>query len=90
VSSVAFVGLGAMGARMAGRLLGAGHDVVVWNRTAEAATPLVEFGAELAASPADAAGRAEAVLIMVADPAALEGSPKGPKVSSRESGRRRP
>jgi 3-hydroxyisobutyrate dehydrogenase/2-hydroxy-3-oxopropionate reductase len=79
VSVVAFVGLGAMGARMAGRLLGAGHDVVVWNRTVEAARPLVELGAELASSPAEAAGRAEAVLIMVADPAALEAVSGGPE-----------
>ena len=79
MSVVAFVGLGAMGARMAGRLLGAGHDLVVWNRTAEAARPLVELGAELASSPADAAGRAEAVLIMVADPAALEAVSGGPE-----------
>jgi 3-hydroxyisobutyrate dehydrogenase-like beta-hydroxyacid dehydrogenase len=79
VSVVAFVGLGAMGSRMAGRLLGAGHDVLVWNRTAGSATALVELGAELAASPADAAGRAEATLIMVADPAALRAVTEGPE-----------
>ena len=79
MSVVAFVGLGAMGARMAGRLLGAGHEVVVWNRTAEAATPLVELGAELAETPAEAAGRVEAVLIMVADPGALGAVTEGPE-----------
>ena len=70
--TVAVVGLGAMGSRIAGRLLGAGYDVVVWNRTAEKAKPLVERGATLADSPADAAARAEAVIVMVADPSALE------------------
>jgi 3-hydroxyisobutyrate dehydrogenase/2-hydroxy-3-oxopropionate reductase len=61
-----------MGSRIAGRLLDAGYDVVVWNRTAEKAKPLVERGASVAASPADAAARAEAVITMVADPPALE------------------
>ncbi len=70
--TVAVVGLGAMGSRIAGRLLDAGYDVVVWNRTAEKAKPLVERGASLAASPADAAARAEALITMVTDPAALD------------------
>ena len=70
--TVAVVGLGAMGSRIAGRLLDSGYDVVVWNRTAEKAEPLVERGATLAVSPADAANRAEALIIMVADPQALE------------------
>jgi len=70
--TIAVVGLGAMGSRIAGRLLDSGHDVVVWNRTAEKAQPLVERGAALAASPADAAAQAEAVVVMVADPEALE------------------
>ena len=79
MSVVAFVGLGAMGARMAGRLLGAGHEVIVWNRTPAAARPLVELGAELAETPAEAAGRVEAVLIMVADPGALGAVTEGPE-----------
>jgi 3-hydroxyisobutyrate dehydrogenase-like beta-hydroxyacid dehydrogenase len=70
--TVAVIGLGAMGSRMAGRLLDAGYDVVVWNRTAEKAQPLVERGAEGAESPADAAERAEALITMLTDPAALE------------------
>lgn len=71
MSTVAVIGLGAMGRRIAGRLLDAGHDVVVWNRTPAKAEPLVARGATAAASPADAARRAEAVLTMVADPGAL-------------------
>jgi 3-hydroxyisobutyrate dehydrogenase-like beta-hydroxyacid dehydrogenase len=70
--TVAVVGLGAMGSRIAGRLLEAGYDVVVWNRTAEKAKSLVERGATLAESPADAAAGAEALITMVADPPALE------------------
>jgi 3-hydroxyisobutyrate dehydrogenase-like beta-hydroxyacid dehydrogenase len=71
MSTVAVVGLGAMGSRVARRLLEAGHELVVWNRTAEKAAPLVEAGAVAATTPAEAAARAEAVLTMVADPAAL-------------------
>ena len=70
--TVAVAGLGAMGSRIAGRLLDKGYDVVVWNRTAEKAKPLVENGASLADSPEDAAAQADAVIVMVADPAALE------------------
>lgn len=71
MSKVAVVGLGAMGSRIADRLLVAGHEVVVWNRSPEKAAPLVERGAARAESPAAAAREAEAVLVMVADPAAL-------------------
>jgi len=71
VTVVAVVGLGAMGSRIARRLLDAGHELVVWNRTAEKAALLCEAGAAAAATPAEAAARAEVVLTMVADPAAL-------------------
>ena len=76
---VAVVGLGAMGSRIARRLLDAGHEVVVWNRTAERAAPLVEAGATAAATPAEAARRAEVVVTMVADPAALRDVTEGPE-----------
>jgi 3-hydroxyisobutyrate dehydrogenase-like beta-hydroxyacid dehydrogenase len=71
MAKVAVVGLGAMGSRIAGRLLDAGHELVVWNRSADKATPLVERGATRADSPAAAAREAEVVLVMVADPSAL-------------------
>jgi len=77
VSVVAVVGLGAMGSRIARRLLEAGHDLVAWNRTAEKAQPLVEAGAVAAATPAEAAARAEVVLTMVADSAALRDVTEG-------------
>jgi len=63
---------------MAGRLLDAGHRVVVWNRTPERAAALIERGAVAAATPAEAAGRAEAVITMVADPPALVTVTEGP------------
>ena len=77
MSTVAVVGLGAMGSRIARRLLDAGYTVLVWNRTiARAEEPV---GAAVAASPADAARRADAVITMVADPAALRAVSEGPE-----------
>ncbi len=67
MSKIAFLGLGKMGSGMAGCLVDAGHDVAVWNRTAEKAGPLVEAGARAAATPADAARDADAIISMVAD-----------------------
>ncbi|GLY41557.1 3-hydroxyisobutyrate dehydrogenase [Amycolatopsis sp. NBRC 101858] len=52
---VGVLGLGRMGAALAGALLGAGHDVVVWNRSPLKAGPLLDRGARLAATPAEAA-----------------------------------
>jgi 3-hydroxyisobutyrate dehydrogenase len=69
VSTLAVVGLGGMGSRIARRLLDAGYPVLVWNRTAARAEEIE--GAVVADSPAEAARRADAVLTMVADPAAL-------------------
>lgn len=69
---VAFCGLGQMGAPMATRLLDAGHDLTVWNRTPGRADDLVERGATEAATPAEAAAGAEVVVTMLADPTAVE------------------
>jgi 3-hydroxyisobutyrate dehydrogenase/2-hydroxy-3-oxopropionate reductase len=71
VSSVSVLGMGAMGSRIARRLLDAGHEVVVWNRTPAKAEPLVAAGARSAATPAEAARGAEAVITMLAGPDAL-------------------
>lgn len=68
MAQLAFCGLGQMGLPMAANLLAAGHDVVVWNRTAERARPLVDGGARLAATPAAAAGRAEVAFTMLSTP----------------------
>jgi len=68
---IGFVGLGAMGSAMAGRLLAAGHELHVWNRTAQRAEALRAQGAKVAATPAEAASRSQAVVTMVADDAAL-------------------
>ncbi len=77
MTAIAFVGLGDMGGRMAARLLASGHELTVYNRTAERARPLVEAGAAAAASPADAARGAELAVTMLADPAALSAVVEG-------------
>jgi 3-hydroxyisobutyrate dehydrogenase-like beta-hydroxyacid dehydrogenase len=79
MTHVAFLGLGAMGSRMARRLLDAGHELVVWNRTAARAEPLVTAGARRADSPAGAADGAEVVITMLADPDALRWVTDGPE-----------
>jgi len=72
MTRVAFLGLGAMGRPMASRLLDAGHDLHVWNRTPGKDTELVAAGAVRAATPAEAATDAEVAITMLADPPALE------------------
>lgn len=61
-----------MGAAIAGRLLGAGHDVVVWNRTPRRADELAARGAAVAGEPSQAAAKADVVITMLADPAAVD------------------
>jgi 3-hydroxyisobutyrate dehydrogenase len=78
MARVAFLGLGGMGSRMARRLVGAGHETAVWNRTATKADPLIELGARGARDPADAVGGAEVVITMLATPDALRAVTEGP------------
>jgi 3-hydroxyisobutyrate dehydrogenase len=66
----AFIGLGQMGSGMAARLISAGHQVSVYNRTSSKASALVALGARLANSPADACDGVDAVFCMVSDDAA--------------------
>ena len=72
MTTLAFLGLGQMGSPMAARLLEAGHDLTVWNRTPAKTEPLVTLGATAAATPAEAVAGADAVITMLADPQALE------------------
>ncbi|WP_433378141.1 NAD(P)-binding domain-containing protein [Streptosporangium sp. CA-115845] len=63
---ISFLGLGRMGAPMARRLVAAGYEVTVWNRT-----PRVVEGATVATSPARAVAGAELVVTMLSDPSAV-------------------
>jgi 3-hydroxyisobutyrate dehydrogenase-like beta-hydroxyacid dehydrogenase len=69
---IAFLGLGNMGSPIARRLLAAGHEVTVWNRSRGRAEALTAQGASIAATPAEAVHEAEAVLTMLFDDAANE------------------
>jgi 3-hydroxyisobutyrate dehydrogenase-like beta-hydroxyacid dehydrogenase len=65
-----FIGLGRMGSAMAANLVKAGHDVTVFNRSAEKRRALLELGAREATRVADAC-RGEVVATMLADDAAV-------------------
>ena len=67
MTTVAFIGLGAMGSRMAANLVSAGFQVRVWNRDKTKVKPLTDKGATLADSPAHAARGTEFVVSIVAD-----------------------
>ena len=65
--TVGFIGLGGMGLAMATYLRKAGFGLRVYNRTAEKARPLLELGAVLAHSPAEAASPGGIVVTMLTD-----------------------
>lgn len=72
MSKVAFVGLGTMGQGMVRNLLSAGHEVTVFNRTAERAEAVVDLGAQAAASLGEAVEGADFVMCCLADDAAVD------------------
>jgi 3-hydroxyisobutyrate dehydrogenase-like beta-hydroxyacid dehydrogenase len=72
IERVGFVGLGAMGAGIARRLMDAGHPVVGWNRTKSKAQDLIEAGMEWADTPTELAGRCDVVFTMLTNTAAVE------------------
>lgn len=82
---ISFLGTGLLGSGFVQHLLVDGHEVTVWNRTAERARPLVDAGAKLASSPAEAVAGAERVHLCLKDDgavdevlaAALPGAPDG-------------
>ena len=69
---VGFIGLGVMGAPMAGHLLAAGHELAVWARRPEATAALAARGAHVSATPAALAARCEVVFSIVTSSADVE------------------
>lgn len=65
MSDVSVIGLGAMGQALARALMENGRRVTVWNRTPRKAQPLVEAGATLAPTPADAVGASPTTIVCV-------------------------
>jgi 2-hydroxy-3-oxopropionate reductase len=69
---IALIGAGIMGAHMARRLAQAGHAVTVWNRSADKAAKLKEFGVTLAGSPSAACAGADVVIVMLSNGPVVE------------------
>jgi 3-hydroxyisobutyrate dehydrogenase-like beta-hydroxyacid dehydrogenase len=78
MANLGFVGLGAMGGRMANRLLDKGHTVTGYNRTRSKAQWLIDRGMKWADSPRAVCAAADVTFAMVANSAALEGVSGGP------------
>ena len=74
---IGIAGTGKMGTAMGARLLELKHEVHVWNRSAARTRPLLDQGARSAATPAELAGRCDAVLTILTDAAAIEAVYKG-------------
>jgi 3-hydroxyisobutyrate dehydrogenase len=75
---IGIAGTGRMGAAIATRLVGLGHEVAVWNRTAAKTVPLAAAGAQVVATPEALAARAEAVITILTDAAAIDAAYRGP------------
>jgi 3-hydroxyisobutyrate dehydrogenase len=67
VERVGFIGLGTMGAAMAGHVAGAGYPLTVWNRTPGRAAPLVAAGARQADTPSALAAESDVIVVCVSD-----------------------
>ena len=89
MANLGYIGLGAMGGRMAARLLAKGHSVTGFNRTRSKAQWLVDRGMRWAESPRAVARSADTIFVMVTDSAALEAVALGPEgfVAGLEPGR---
>jgi len=69
---VGFIGLGTMGQPMAGRIMGAGFPLTVWNRTKGKMDEVVKKGAKAAGSAKEVAAQSDVIVSMIADGPALE------------------
>ena len=78
-TTVAVLGVGRMGAPMAARLISAGFEVRIWNRSPQRVLPLVAAGAVRAISPAEAATGADVLITMLPDGPAVQAVMTGPE-----------
>jgi 3-hydroxyisobutyrate dehydrogenase len=86
VERLGYLGLGLMGTPMSRRLLNAGHQVTVWNRSEGKMAALVEAGARRAATPRDLMESSDIVFMCVTDAAAVEEVIFGPASISTAPG----
>jgi 3-hydroxyisobutyrate dehydrogenase len=75
---IGVAGVGRMGAAIAAHLVEVGHEVTVWNRTADKVSPLVDAGATAAGTPAELAAQVEAVITILTNREALAAVYEGP------------
>jgi 2-hydroxy-3-oxopropionate reductase len=78
-TTIGFIGLGVMGAPMAGNLLKANHEVVAWNRSPAPLEALVEAGARAGDGPAAVAAEADVLITILSDDAAVRAVLGGPE-----------
>ena len=78
MANLGYIGLGAMGGRMANRLLEKGHTVTGYNRTRSKAQWLIDRGMKLADSPRAVAEVADVIFVMVTDSKSLDAVSTGP------------
>ncbi len=69
---IGIAGTGRMGAAIAERLMNLGHELTVWNRTADKTRPLAAAGAKIAATPLQLASFSETVITILTDAAAID------------------
>jgi 3-hydroxyisobutyrate dehydrogenase len=72
--NIGIIGTGRMGSAIAGRLLGLGVPVMVWNRSASKTKPLGEAGAMVAGTAADLVRRCDIMVSILTDAAAIDGA----------------
>jgi 3-hydroxyisobutyrate dehydrogenase-like beta-hydroxyacid dehydrogenase len=78
MANLGYIGLGAMGGRMANRLIDKGHKVTGYNRTRSKAQWLVDRGMNWADSPRAVAENADVIFVMVTDSKSLDAVSSGP------------
>jgi len=74
---IGIAGTGRMGAAIGERMIGLGHDLAVWNRTAEKTRGLAAAGAKVAATPSLLASSSEAIITILTDAAAIDAAYRG-------------
>ena len=78
MANLGYIGLGAMGGRMANRLIDKGHTVTGYNRTRSKAQWLIDRGMKWADSPRAVAENADVIFVMVTDSKSLDAVSAGP------------
>lgn len=74
---IGLLGTGKMGSAMVQRLIACGHELIIWNRSIDKLTPLIQLGATSAKTPAEVVNQVDVVLSILTDASALSSTYKG-------------